>query len=326
MRRSRLRVLVAALVASASAFEASRDGAIAPSCGLRAYERQQQPQQQQQQQKLQPVLRHPRRRLASAPALQAAGGGWHAAGGVGALALGSEVIQVVNTFVALLILHRVTGADTFVGLVEVFASYFSRMGWLAYPAYSALLLAITILPLMSAILFIVLAGMVFGPLRGTVVVSLSLSTAAAVSAGASRRIAAAYNYGLANIDPRAAAVDAAISRGPPRNGLLLVTLLRLSPVLPFTFSNYLAGLTSLPLWVIFLGTTLGTLPTQAVYVGAGALGRQALEGGVKMPKAILALGGLATVAAIVLVGHVAQKVLSAMELEKRAGVEAGNVV
>jgi uncharacterized membrane protein YdjX (TVP38/TMEM64 family) len=82
----------------------------------------------------------------------------------------------------------------------------------------------------------------------------------------------------------------------------------------------MAGLTSLPLWIIFTGTALGTLPTQAVYVGAGALGKQALEGGIKMPKSILALGALATVVAILLIGHVSQHVLSGMELEKQADV------
>ena len=59
-------------------------------------------------------------------------------------------------------------------------------------------------------------------------------------------------------------------------------------------------------------------PVQAVYVSAGALGKQALEGGVKVPKSVLALGAAATVAAIVLVGHVAQKTLMGMELDKAA--------
>ena len=254
---------------------------------------------------------------------------------------------MVNTFVALLIMNRATGADSFVGLVEVFAGFFRSLGWLAYPAYAAMLLAITILPLMSAIFFIVLAGMVFGPVKGTVLVSISLSSAAAISAAACRRIAAARSYSLANIDPSATAVDKAIACGPVKTALLLVTLLRLSPVLPFTFSNYLAGLTSLPIWVIFLGTALGTLPTQvrppraqqpqlqhpdecvapsrpyltpirvqAIYVGTGALGKQALEGGVKLPKSMLVLGAAATVAAIVLIGHIAQSTLKGMDLDQ----------
>ena len=266
-------------------------------------------QQQQQQQQ--------RRQRPPATSLYA---GMHPAGSVGALALASEVLQVVNTFVFMLVLTHTTGATSPAALVEIFAGFFHRLGLWAYPAYSALLLFITVLPLMSAILFIILAGMCFGTVRGTVLVSLSLSSAAAISAGVSRRIARSRGFGLANIDRGAAAVDAAIARGPRRTALLLVTLLRLSPVLPFTFSNYMAGLTSLPLWVVFTGTALGTLPTQAVYVGAGALGKQALEGGIKMPKSVLALGALATVVAILLIGHVSQHVLSGMELEKQADV------
>ena len=114
----------------------------------------------------------------------------------------------------------------------------------------------------------------------------------------------------------AALVDAAIAAGPLRTSLLLVTLLRLSPVLPFTFSNYLAGLTSLPVAIVCAGTLLGTLPTQLVYVSAGAIGKAALEGGIKLPKSVVALGALATVAAVVLIGHVAQKTLQGMDLDK----------
>ena len=200
----------------------------------------------------------------AAPHLVATGLPGGAAGRVAGVALASEALQIVNTFIALIIFNRVTGAGTFSGLIDVFASWFHGMGWVAYPVYAVLLLTITILPLMSAILFIVLAGTVFGAVRGTCMVSLSLSTAASVSAYISRSWSKRSGYTLYSIDPRAAAVDAAIASGPLRNSLLLVTLLRLSPVLPFTFSNYLAGLTSLPLGIVFLGTLLGTLPTQVM--------------------------------------------------------------
>jgi uncharacterized membrane protein YdjX (TVP38/TMEM64 family) len=184
--------------------------------------------------------------------------------------------------------------------------------------YVGLLMSITILPLMSALVFIILAGTLFGPVRGTLVVSLSLSSAAACSAMISRRWSRRSGYGLTSIDPRAAKVDTGLACRPKQTSLLLVTLLRLSPVLPFTFSNYLAGLTSLPVSVIFLGTMLGTLPSQAVYVSAGALGREALQGGIKLPRSVVAIGVLATVAAIVIIGHVAQQTLKGMDLEGTA--------
>ena len=88
---------------------------------------------------------------------------------------------------------------------------------------------------------------------------------------------------------------------------------------PFTFSNYLAGLTSIPIPLFFLGTLLGTLPTQAVYVGAGAIGRKALQGGVQLPKSVIALGVLATALAIIMVGRIATQVLQSMDLESDAG-------
>ena len=72
---------------------------------------------------------------------------------------------------------------------------------------------------------------------------------------------------------------------------------------------------SLPISTFFLGTLLGTLPTQAVYVGAGAIGRQALQGGVKLPKSIVILGIAATVLAILLIGRVATQTLQKMDLE-----------
>ena len=58
-------------------------------------------------------------------------------------------------------------------------------------------------------------------------------------------------------------MDRGLAERPPQTTLLLVTLLRLSPVVPFTFSNYLFGLTSVSPLLLGTGTLLGTLPTQA---------------------------------------------------------------
>mmetsp|Transcript_48509 Transcript_48509/g.109292 ORF Transcript_48509/g.109292 Transcript_48509/m.109292 type:complete len:91 (+) Transcript_48509:632-904(+) len=70
----------------------------------------------------------------------------------------------------------------------------------------------------------------------------------------------------------------------------------------------MSGLTSLSPVVLFFGTLLGTLPTQAVYVSAGSLGRKALEGGLNVPLPVVLGGAIATVAAVVLVGHISTQV------------------
>ena len=48
---------------------------------------------------------------------------------------------------------------------------------------------------------------------------------------------------------------------------------------------------------------------------SGALGRKALEGGVQLPRSVIVMGILATVAAILLVGRIASQVLASMDLE-----------
>ena len=163
-------------------------------------------------------------------------------------------------------------------VLELLIGAFGGLGWSAYPLYAALLVMLQVVPVFSALILIILAGALFGPLWGTVLVSVSLSCAALMCALITRAVCARTGYDLSRVSSKGAAVDAALAAGPVRTQLLLLLLLRLSPVLPFTFSNYLFGLTSLHGWVIFLGTLLGTLPSQMVYVSAGALGRQALQG------------------------------------------------
>lgn len=242
-----------------------------------------------------------------------------AAAWVGGLALASEVMQFVNTAAVIFAFQRLTGATSALQLVDALTDLFTRLGYGAYPAYALLLICISVLPLMSALLFIFVAGMLFGPVKGTVLVSLSLSTSAIIASFVAKVTASKKDFTLETLSPRAARIDAAIGTRPVQTKLLLMTLLRLSPIMPFTFSNYLTGLTSLSPLVIFLGTLLGTLPTQFVYVTAGSLGRQALEGGLNMPPAVAIGGAVATIAAIVMVGQIAgsvsQKTLDDMEAQ-----------
>jgi len=231
-----------------------------------------------------------------------------AAGWVAGLALASEVVQYVNTAAVIWAFQRTTGARSLLGLVDALTAVFGQLGWKAYPAYALLLISISVLPLMSALMFIFVAGMLFGPLVGTVIVSLSLSSASVIAWAIARRVSEQRDFTIETLSPRAGKIDRAIGSRPMRTQLFLITLLRLSPVLPFTFSNYLAGLTSISPVVLFAGTLLGTLPTQTVYVSAGSLGRKALEGGLNVPLPVIIGGVFATIAAVVMVGHISTQV------------------
>jgi uncharacterized membrane protein YdjX (TVP38/TMEM64 family) len=90
---------------------------------------------------------------------------------------------------------------------------------------------------------------------------------------------AATSFGVARMLGRGAAAQWLLSRPRARaladlardGGLATVALLRVSPLLPFTASNAVLGLTGLSLRDLVLGTFLGMAPGMALYVWAGSM-------------------------------------------------------
>ena len=76
------------------------------------------------------------------------------------------------------------------------------------------------------------------------------------------------------VHPRFKTLDDAFSNASYGTSLLLISLLRLSPVLPFSWANYIFGLSPVPFTAFSLGTFLGCLPAVAAYVNAGKLGAE----------------------------------------------------
>lgn len=102
-------------------------------------------------------------------------------------------------------------------------------------------------------------------------------------------------------------------------GLLTVTLLRFSPVIPFSVFNYLMGATAVSFKNYFIGSAIGMLPGTAAYVFIGALIGSATKGGNSKDCAggsntiqiiIGVVGGVFTIVAIVVITIVAKKQLS----------------
>ena len=69
--------------------------------------------------------------------------------------------------------------------------------------------------------------------------------------------------------PPSQALDTAFSEASFSTSLTLITLLRLSPVLPFAWANYLFGLSGVPVAAFTAGTAIGCLPPIAAYVSTG---------------------------------------------------------
>jgi uncharacterized membrane protein YdjX (TVP38/TMEM64 family) len=118
------------------------------------------------------------------------------------------------------------------------------------------------------------AGLLFGSLYGTILVSISGTLAATASFLIARYLARDRIVAMAKNNKKFLAIDKAIGEDSFR----VVTLLRLSPLLPFSLGNYLYGLTSVKLLPYILGSWLGMLPGTWAYVSAGAFGRAFIVG------------------------------------------------
>ena len=156
------------------------------------------------------------------------------------------------------------------------------------------------------------SGALFGPLWGTVTVSVSSTTAAALAFLIARYLARDKVATQAAKFPKFAAIDEAIGQGGPK----IVAMLRLSPAVPFSLGNYLYGLTSIRFWPYLLASWMFMLPGTFMYVYLGHVGQVGLAtaAGSQTKKtpgewALLAAGLLATIAVTVYVTRLARKAI-----------------
>jgi len=194
---------------------------------------------------------------AAAAAATALGGG--AVVGLGALAL-----------IASLSLGAREPIEAF---VACFKDIVEELGPAGYVAYGAVYFALEVL-CVPAIPLTATAGALFGLGPGTAIVSVAATAAATVAFLIARYAARDRVAAWAAGSPRFTAVDAAVGR----DGFKVVTLLRLSPLLPLAASSYLYGLTSVDLGAYVAGSWLGMLPGTVAYVAAGSYGVELLAG------------------------------------------------
>ena len=135
-----------------------------------------------------------------------------------------------------------------------------------YAAASVLLLPVWILT--------VAAGAVFGVPRGSVLVLAGAALGAMVAFALARTGLRGFVRRWARAYPGFDTLDHAIAA----RGGWIVFLVRLSPVFPFVYVNYLFGLTAIPATTYAGATILGMIPATIVYVALGASAGAAASG------------------------------------------------
>jgi len=110
-----------------------------------------------------------------------------------------------------------------------------------------------------------LGGLAFGPVRGTVYVSIAATIGAGSAFLVARYALRKVVEGWVQSNPRLAGMDAAVAR----DGWRIVMITRLVPLFPFNLQNYAYGLTRIGFWTYLVTSWICMLPGTAAYTFAG---------------------------------------------------------
>ena len=170
---------------------------------------------------------------------------------------------------------------------------------------------ISVLLFIPGALLTVLAGAIFGPVWGTVIVSIASSVADGIAFLIGRYYARGAVEKLARRYRRFRILDIAITEA----GWPVVALLRLSPTVPYSASNYLYGLTGIPFFPYWITTWAFTLPGTIAYVYLGYAGSEAFVKTTRtaMEWYLLYLGLAATLGATIYLAVFARRALLKIE-------------
>jgi uncharacterized membrane protein YdjX (TVP38/TMEM64 family) len=192
--------------------------------------------------------------------------------------------------------------------VENYVHWIESFGWIGVILFSAAYVLGTVLFVPGSLLTIG-AGIAFGIIGGTVVALLSATLGATLAFLIARYLARSAIEKKIKQSEKLRAIDAAIES----NSIKVISLLRLSPIVPFNLSNYVFGVTKSSLSGFVIASLFGMLPGAFLYAYLGHIGAAALGGSrsYTTPELFfLVFGLIMTIAVSVYLTHLAKKELA----------------
>ena len=160
--------------------------------------------------------------------------GLAAAGALASSAVIAEAVQIGGTAVLLSLGQQWTGTDSPVEAVGAMIDYLQNLpGLEGYALFASVMIFLQVVPIAAAFVLTVSAGAIFGAVKGTATVLTCSTISATISFYISRTFARERLLEAAQESKQYRAIDAAFSEASFSTSLTLITLLRLSPVLPF---------------------------------------------------------------------------------------------
>lgn len=211
--------------------------------------------------------------------------------------ISTAIIFTTSTLAAVQPANAFSLTDAFTSIQDIIAASGSAGILIFIIAY-----VIATVALIPASALTLAAGYLFGPVLGTVIVSIASTTGAAAAFFVGRTFARPFVAEKLGTNPKFAAVDQAITG----NGAKITFLLRLSPVFPFSLLNYALSLTGVSFQEYVLASWAGMIPGTIAYVALGGAGKAAASGSLTPTQlTIYGLGVVGTLAATRVIAKVA---------------------
>ncbi len=217
-------------------------------------------------------------------------------------------LGAIGPLAAFMVLGPLAGALVLVATAETWYPPLERLS--SAGALAAIVVATVVLAGLSLVpthATSLVAGMRFGAVSGTGAALLGIVGAAALGFLVLRRLTRDRALLLLDRRPRAAAVHRALVERRGRT-IGLIALVRLSPVMPFAGTNLVMAAAGVRLREFLIGSVLGQAPRVVAVVVAGA-GLSELDLSESGDVRLAVVGGVATVAALVVIGRVARRAL-----------------
>ncbi len=155
-------------------------------------------------------------------------------------------------------------------------------------------------------LLTVAAGAIFGVVKGTILVSLGSTLAAAIGFLLGRFALRGWVERKLAHKPAFKSIDQALGV----EGWKMVLLLRLSPVFPFTVLNYALGLTRIGFWPAVLASWLGMLPGTILFIYLGSIARVATGETTTAQEVFYGISLLATLIVTIWITRIAKRAIA----------------
>ena len=155
------------------------------------------------------------------------------------------------------------------------------------------------------------AGVLFGVIKGAIIVSISATLGATCAFLVGRYLARGWVAKKIEANEKFKAIDEAVAR----EGWKIVGLTRLSPIFPFNLQNYAYGLTRVSLRDYFFASWIGMMPGTVMFVYLGSLAGEIANlgsgGTSRTPEewALYIVGLIATAAVTIYVTRIARAAL-----------------